>query len=131
MFDCVLSFTNLRFVCHISFSLLYTTHELINDELLWTPSHGRAKVGRPARTYIQQLCADTECSLKDPPEAIDEREEWRERVRDIRADGATWFWWYDITQLFVSGHLSKYWTDSSVFNFSCRDLYFQQDLLLS
>ena len=24
--------------------------------LLWTPSHGWAKAGRPARTYIQQLC---------------------------------------------------------------------------
>ena len=26
--------------------------ELISDILPWTPSHGRAKVGRPARTYI-------------------------------------------------------------------------------
>ena len=26
--------------------------ELISDVLLWTPSHGQAKVGRPARTYI-------------------------------------------------------------------------------
>ena len=33
--------------------------ELISDVLLWTPSHGRAKEGRPARIYIQQLCADT------------------------------------------------------------------------
>ena len=33
--------------------------ELIRDVLLWIPSHGPAKVGRPARTYIQQLCADT------------------------------------------------------------------------
>ena len=32
--------------------------ELISDVLLWTLSHGRAKAGRPARTYIQQLCAD-------------------------------------------------------------------------
>ena len=30
-------------------------YELISDVLLWTPSHGRAKTGRPARTYIQQL----------------------------------------------------------------------------
>ena len=29
--------------------------ELISDVLLWTPTHGRAKSGRPARTYIQQL----------------------------------------------------------------------------
>ena len=33
--------------------------ELISDVLLWTPTHGRAKSGRPARTYIQQLCEDT------------------------------------------------------------------------
>ena len=30
--------------------------ELINDVLLWTPTHGHAKAGRPARRYIQQLC---------------------------------------------------------------------------
>ena len=29
--------------------------ELISDVLLWTPTHGRAKAGRPARTYIQQI----------------------------------------------------------------------------
>ena len=33
--------------------------ELIRDVLLWTPTHGCAKAGRPARTYIQQLCEDT------------------------------------------------------------------------
>ena len=27
--------------------------ELIRDVLLWIPTHGRAKAGRPARTYIQ------------------------------------------------------------------------------
>ena len=27
--------------------------ELISNELLWTPSHGRAKAGCPARTYIR------------------------------------------------------------------------------
>ena len=52
-------------------------------------SHGRAKVGRPARTYIQQLCEDTGCSPEDLPEAMNDREEWRERVRDIRAGGTT------------------------------------------
>ena len=33
--------------------------ELISDVLLWTPPYGRAKAGRPARTYIQQLCENT------------------------------------------------------------------------
>ena len=39
--------------------------ELIRDVLLWTPTHGRAKAGRPARTYIQQLCEDTGCCPED------------------------------------------------------------------
>ena len=38
--------------------------ELISDVLLWTPTHGQAKAGRPARTYIQQLCEDTGCCLR-------------------------------------------------------------------
>ena len=50
--------------------------ELISDVLQWTPSHGRAKAGRLARTYIQQLCADTGCNLEDLPEAMDDREGW-------------------------------------------------------
>ena len=67
--------------------------ELISDVLLWTPRHGCAKVGRPARTYIQQLCEDTGCNPEDLPEAMNDREKWRETVRDIRAGGATWWWW--------------------------------------
>ena len=68
--------------------------ELISDVLLWTPTHGCARVGRPARTYIQQLCEDTGCNPEDLPEAMNDREKWRETVRDIRAGGATWWWWY-------------------------------------
>ena len=40
-----------------------------------TPSHGRAKAGRPARTYIQLLCAYTGCDSEDLLEAMDDREE--------------------------------------------------------
>ena len=47
--------------------------ELISDILLLTPSHVRASVGRRARTYTQQLCADTGCSLKDLPGVMDDR----------------------------------------------------------
>ena len=50
--------------------------ELISDIHLWNPSHGRAKAGRPARTYIQQLCEDTWCSPEDLSEAINDRESW-------------------------------------------------------
>ena len=66
--------------------------ELIRDVLLWIPTHGRAKAGRPAWTYIQQLCEDTGCCPEDLPRAMNDREEWRERVRDIRATSATWWW---------------------------------------
>ena len=68
--------------------------ELISDVLLWTPTHGCARVGRPARTYIQQLCEDTGCNPEDLPEAMNDGEKWRETVRDIRAGGATWWWWF-------------------------------------
>ena len=46
--------------------------ELISDVLLWTPSHGQAKSGRSARTYIKQLCADTGCSPEDLLESMDD-----------------------------------------------------------
>ena len=68
--------------------------ELIRDVLLWIPTHGRAKAGRPARTYIQQLCEDTGCCPEDLPRAMNDREEWRKRVRDIRAASTIWWWWW-------------------------------------
>ena len=63
--------------------------ELVSDVLLWTPTYGQAKAGRPARTYIQQLCEDTGCNPEDLPEAMNDREKWREMVKDIRAGGTT------------------------------------------
>ena len=81
--------------------------KLISDVLLWTPAYGQAKAGRPARTYIQQLCEDTGCSPEDLPEAMNDRDKWRERVWDIRAYGTTWWgWWY--TYIFTC-----FWSASS------------------
>ena len=71
-----------------------STDELIRDVLLWTPTYGRAKAGRPARTYIQQLCEDTRCCPEDLPRAMNDRGKWREKVRDIRATSVTWWWWW-------------------------------------
>ena len=65
--------------------------KLISDVLQWTPSYGWAKVGRPARTYLQYLCANTGCSLEDLPGANDNRDEWWERVREISASNTTWW----------------------------------------
>ena len=68
--------------------------ELICDVLLWNPTYDQAKAGRPARTYIQQLCEDTGCNPEDLSEAMTNKEKWRESVRDIRASGTTWWWWW-------------------------------------
>ena len=38
---------------------------------------------------MQQQCEDTGCSPEDLPEAMNDREKWRESVRDIRASGTT------------------------------------------
>ena len=81
--------------------------ELISDLLLWTPAYGRAKAGRPAWTYIQQLCEDTGCSPEDLQEAVSDKEKWQERVRDIRASGTTWWWgWYLL--MFVCLYICMY-----------------------
>ena len=69
---------------------------LISDVPLWTSSHGWAKAGQTAWTYIQRLCANTGCSPEDLPEAMDDREGWRERVRNIHADSRTWWWWWHL-----------------------------------
>ena len=68
--------------------------ELISDVRLWIPTYGRAKAGRQAKTYIQQLCEDTGCSPEDLPVAMIDRKKWRERVSDICAAGTTWWWWW-------------------------------------
>ena len=57
--------------------------ELISDVLLWTPTYGRTKAGRPARTYIQQLCNNTGFGPEDLSEAMNDREKWRERESGI------------------------------------------------
>ena len=40
-----------------------------------TASHERKQTGQQARTYIQQLCAETGCSLEDLP-GMDDRHGW-------------------------------------------------------
>ena len=94
--------------------------ELISDILLWTPSHGRAKAGQPARTNKQQLCVDGGCSLEDLPEAMDDREGWRERVRDIHADGTTWWW---LVLYGIQSASSRSWTRVAVCIFHDNNHY--------
>ena len=68
--------------------------KIVSDVLLWTPAYGQSKAGRPARTFIQQLCDDTGCNPEDLPKAMNDKETWRERVWDIRASRTPWWWWW-------------------------------------
>ena len=82
---------------------LRSRDELISDVHMWTPSHGWAKAGRPARTYTQQLCADTEYSPEDVLEAVDDREGGK---GGSGISGLTWWWWWrDISQYTSKIHL--------------------------
>ena len=65
--------------------------ELMSDVQRWTLSHSWTKVGRPVRTYVQQLCVDTGCILEDLMGAMDDRDRWRQKIREIRASSTTWW----------------------------------------
>ena len=86
----------LRAILNKSWQQHPTRHQLYGHLPLITKTIPlrRARHAGPARTYIQQLCEDTGCSPEDLPEAMNDREKWRERVRDICASGTTWWWWY-------------------------------------
>ena len=88
------------------------------------PTYGWPKAGRLARTYIQQLCEDTGCSPEDLPEAMNDREKWRERVRDIRATSTTWWWWWRTPKVlfFLDGLFFFYFAFFAFFSFSISAL---------
>ena len=81
----------IRQTSHIA-HCLRNKDELVSDILLWTPSHGWAKAGQPARTYIKQLCVDIGCSQEDLLEVMDNTDGWWESV--WRSMLATWWWWW-------------------------------------
>ena len=58
---------------------------LISDVVLWTPTHEHTSVGRPARSHLHQLCAETGFTLEDLLGVMDDRDGWRVRVKEIHA----------------------------------------------
>ena len=74
--------------------------EIVSDVFPRTPAYGQSKAGRQARTYIQQLCDDTGCNPEDLPEAMNDRETWRERGSGISMLVAR----YDDDDITSSGH---------------------------
>ena len=66
--------------------------------LLWTPTHGHTSFGRPAITYIHQLCTNNRYSLEDLPVVMDERgkerRRGRERIKSSYDISSTWWYIY-------------------------------------
>ena len=71
-----------RWVIHAEHSWR-NKEELISELLLWTTVHGSTSVDLPLKTYIYQLCADTEWHLEYLPKEIDDRDGWWERTKRI------------------------------------------------
>ena len=89
--------------------------KLISNVILWTHSHGWSKVGWPTRTYIQQLCADTGCSLENLLGVMDNRDGWQERVRKSHASNMTWWYIFGIINMWQSYCYILYFTFSIIF----------------
>ena len=90
---CVLIYVQIRWTRYVG-HCWRRKDKLLSDVLLWTPSHGFVSVGWSTWTYLQHLCIETECSLEDLPGAMDDRGEWRERVKEIYASNVTWWYIY-------------------------------------
>ena len=54
-----------------------STLELASDVIIWQPTHGKRKRGRPRRTYVYQLMDDTLCDVNDITKAMEDRDGWR------------------------------------------------------
>ena len=86
--------------------------ELMRDVLLWMPSREQAWVGWPTKTYLQQLCMDTGCSLEDLSGAMNDKDDWQERFWEIHARYSKW--WYSRHSWYNNYHHKK-WTWRSKF----------------
>ena len=72
---------------HYTTDISYRPLHYITDVLLWTSLQWNASVGWPTRIYLQQLYADTACSLEGLLGAMDDKVDWREREREREREG--------------------------------------------
>ena len=71
----------LGFACHC----WRNKNELAGELVLWDPTHGQRKIGRPALVYPDILVRDTGCQYNELPNAMSDRDNWRNRVKLCRA----------------------------------------------
>ena len=60
-------------------------NELSSEVLLWEPSHGKRSRGRPRKTYVDLLIADTACTYEDLANLMDDRNRWKELINESQA----------------------------------------------
>ena len=59
----------------------------------YEPISGRSVRDLYTRAYLHSFCANTVCNSEDFPEAMDDRDGWREKIKKIRAVSETcWRW---------------------------------------
>ena len=57
----------------------------LHKVLLWEPTHGQSKRGRPLKTFVDVLRQDTGLSdVKEIASVMEERDAWRKLVQDVR-----------------------------------------------
>ena len=83
-------------------------NEVISNVLFWSASQGWVSVRWPATTYLQQLSTNRGCSQEDLPKAMDNRDKWQGRVREIRARGTRWYIYIYIQPLHTSKMKHKF-----------------------
>ena len=54
----------------------------IYNLLLWQPLHGKRSQGRPPKIYSDQLMEYTGCTLDELKTALNERDEWKQRIKN-------------------------------------------------
>ena len=59
--------------------------EIASDTLLWQPTYRHTAVGRPAKTYVDQLQEDSGLEKADLATAMMNRNLWRKQVVEVRA----------------------------------------------
>ena len=81
---------NVHYNIHISnyITILSVYSVTLAEMYSYGPPHMAMQKQDDQHEHIQQLCEDTGCCPEDLPRAMNDREEWRERVRDIRATSA-------------------------------------------
>ena len=59
--------------------------EVINQLILWEPKQGKRKIGRPRKTYINQIEEDTGIPRGQLANVMEDREQWKAIVKMVRS----------------------------------------------